>query len=416
MHVLVTGGGGYIGLELCRQLLERGDRVRVVDRFFFGIAPLEKLALDYPGHVEMITGDLRDWDDSWLDGIDGVSHLAGLSNDPTAEYNPDANWQMNAIATERLGAACKRMGVRGSSSVRRPRSTTASAPACSTSSRRSNRVAPIRSPSATVKKRLLAIADADFAPTIMRQGTVYGYSPRMRFDLVVNTFVRDAITRQKLFLHGGGWQWRPLVDVTDVARAHIIVLEAPLDVVGGEIFNLMQENYQVRQLAMLVAGSLLLIGRTMKLEGRAAANIVRDYRMTNLKMTQLTGFTPAVTVLESIDFMLKQLPIDDVAFLANPRHNNIAWMTMLEETHAAQRAVRLDLLTSRQSSVVYPRRMPPRVREVVRMLEEIGFRFKRRGKGDHTIYIRGNEEEVVDGGPNHEMPRVNGKNFVSDID
>ena len=67
MQFWSTGGGGYIGLELCRQLLERGDRVRVVDRFFFGVGPLEALALTYPGRVEIITGDLRAWDDAWLD-------------------------------------------------------------------------------------------------------------------------------------------------------------------------------------------------------------------------------------------------------------------------------------------------------------------------------------------------------------
>ena len=111
MHVLVTGGGGYIGLELCRRLLERGDRVRVVDRFFFGSAPLDALAAAHPGRLDVRMGDLRLWEDAWLDGIDGVSHLAGLSNDPTAEYNPDANWQMNAVATERLGDACKRRGI-----------------------------------------------------------------------------------------------------------------------------------------------------------------------------------------------------------------------------------------------------------------------------------------------------------------
>ena len=337
MHVLVTGGGGYIGLELCRQLLERGDRVRVVDRFFFGTAPLEALAARYEGKVEIVTGDLRDWSDAWLDGIDGVSHLSGLSNDPTAEYNPDANWQMNAIATERLGAACKRAGVKrlifgSSASVY-----DGLGPGMF------DELTPVEPRGAySISKKygedaLLALADADFAPTIMRQGTVYGFSPRMRFDLVVNTFVRDAITRQKLFLHGGGWQWRPLVDVTDVARGHIVALEAPLDVVGAQIFNLMQENYQVRQLAMLVAGSLLLLGRTIRLEDAPLPAIVRDYRMTNLKLTQTTGFTPAVTVLESIDTMLKAFPLDDVAWLTHPRHNNIAWMTMLEETHALQK-------------------------------------------------------------------------------
>jgi len=337
MHVLVTGGAGYIGVELCRQLLERGDRVRVVDRFFFGAAPLEALAHAHAGRLEVIMGDLRAWDDAWLEGIDGVSHLAGLSNDPTAEYNPDANWQMNALGTERLGAACKRRWVRrfvfGSSASLYD----------GIGPGMFDEHTPVEPRGAySISKRyaeeaLLALAGADFAPTILRQGTVYGYSPRMRFDLVVNTFVRDAIARQKLYLHGGGWQWRPLVDVSDVARAHIVMLDAPLDVVGGEIFNLMQENYQVRQLAMLVAGSLLLLGRTVKLEDAPLPNVVRDYRMTNLKMTQRTGFTPAVTVLESIDNMLNTLPLDDVAYLTDPRHNNIAWMTMLEETHAAQR-------------------------------------------------------------------------------
>jgi len=338
MHILVTGGGGYIGLELCRQLVDRGDRVRVIDRFFFGSRPLEELAAAHPGMVEIVTGDLRNWEPQWLAGIEGVSHLAGLSNDPTAEYNPDANWQMNAVATERLAHACKEAGVKrlvfGSSASLydglgpgmfdemtpvQPRG------AYSTSKR-------------WAEQALLALADDDFSPTIMRQGTVYGYSPRMRFDLVVNTFVKDAIVHKKLFLHGGGWQWRPLVDVSDVARAHVVALNAQLELVHGEIFNVMQENYQVRQLAMLVAGSLSLVGRIVELVEAPLPAFVRDYRMSNLKMTQRLAFTPAVTVLESIDTMLKRLPLDDIRSLTDPRQNNIAWMTLLEEVHTSQRA------------------------------------------------------------------------------
>jgi nucleoside-diphosphate-sugar epimerase len=337
MHVLVTGGGGYIGLELCRQLLDRGDRVRVVDRFFFGAAPLERLREESDGRLEILHGDLRDWDDAWLAGIDGVSHLAGLSNDPTAEYNPDANWQMNAVATEHLAAACRRRGVErfvfgSSASIYDgigPGMFDEASP-----------VQPRGAYSLSKKyaeEALQRMTGERFAPTILRQGTVYGYSPRMRFDLVVNTFLKDAITAKKLYLHGGGWQWRPLVDVSDVARAHILCLTAPADAVRGEIFNVMQENYQVRQLAMLVAGSLLLVGRQVELVDAPLPKIVRDYRMTNLKMTQRLGFTPAVTVLESIDDMLRRIPLDNVAALADPRHYNIAWMTVLEEVHASQR-------------------------------------------------------------------------------
>jgi nucleoside-diphosphate-sugar epimerase len=338
MRVLVTGGGGYIGLELCRQLLERGDDVRVVDRFFFGERPLMELAEGSDGRLTWVRGDVRELDDAWLEGIEGVSHLAGLSNDPTAEYNPEANWQMNAVATERLAEACKRHGIArfvfGSSaslydgigpgmfdehSEVRPRG------AYSISKKYG-------------EDALLALTDDRFAPAILRQGTVYGWSTRMRFDLVVNTFLKDAATVGKLYLHGGGWQWRPLVDVTDVARAHIAVLHAPLEAVRGEIYNVMQENYQVRQLAMLVAGSLSLRGRHVTLEEAPLPKLVRDYRMSNLKMTERLGFTPAVTVLESIDDMLQRLPLDDVGWLANPRWYNIAWMSVLEEAHAAQRS------------------------------------------------------------------------------
>jgi nucleoside-diphosphate-sugar epimerase len=337
MHVLVTGGGGYIGLELCRQLLNRGDRVRVVDRLFFGSGPLERLRDASGGRLDYIHGDIRHFEDAWLEGIEGVSHLAGLSNDPTAEYNPDANWQMNAVATERLAEACKRTGTRrlvfGSSASLYdgigPGMFDEETP-----------VAPRGAYSISKKyaeDALLALADADFAPVILRQGTVYGYSPRMRFDLVVNTFLKDAITSRKLFLHGGGWQWRPLVDVSDVARAHLACLDAPGADVHAQIFNVMQENYQVRQLAMLVAGSLSLRDRHVTLEEAPLPKIVRDYRMTNLKMTQRLGFTPAVTVLESIDEMLAKIPLDNVAALADPRNYNIAWMSVLEEVHAAQR-------------------------------------------------------------------------------
>jgi len=337
VHVLVTGGGGYIGLELCRMLLERGDTVRVVDRFFFGDAPLRALAERSGGRLAYRTGDVREVDEGWLDGIDGVSHLAGLSNDPTAEYNPAANWEMNAVATERLAEACKRRGIArfvfGSSASLYDGigpgmfdEQTAVQPRGAYSKSKKHG-----------EDALLRLADERFAPVILRQGTVYGWSPRMRFDLVVNTFLKDAVTVGKLYLHGGGWQWRPLVDVSDVARAHIAALHAPAGAVGGEIFNVMQENYQVRQLAMLVAGSLSLRGRHVTLEEAPLPALVRDYRMSNLKLTQRLGFTPAVTVLESIDAMLEKLPLDDVGWLANPRWYNIAWMSVLEEVHAAQR-------------------------------------------------------------------------------
>ena len=334
MRVLVTGGAGYIGVELVRLLLARGDDAVVVDRLYFGADPLA----EFGDRVRIIQADVRDFERAWLDGVDGVSHLAGLSNDPTAEYNPEANWQMNALATERLAQECAAAGV--------PRLVFGS------SASLYDGIGPgMFDEETNVEPRgaysrskhygegaLLAAAGAEFSPVILRQGTVYGYSPRMRFDLVVNTFVKDALLYRTLFLHGGGWQWRPLVDVRDVAAAHVAALIAPRERVHAQIFNVMQENYQVRQLAMLVAGSLALTGRPVELVDAPLPPIVRDYRCSNLKLTQALGSPhPGITVLESIDDMLKRLPIERYAEFAHPRHYNIAWMTLLEGTHASQR-------------------------------------------------------------------------------
>ncbi len=342
MRVLVTGGAGYIGAVLCRQLLEGGHRVVVLDRFFWGRKPLAGL------DVEIVSGDLRAFDDRWLAGIDAVCHLGGLSNDPTAEYNTAANWQMNAIATERLVAACKAHGIR--------RFTFASSASIYDSEASSNELehSPVMCDESTVvaprgaysisKKYaedvVLAHADDAFAPVIFRQGTVYGYSPRMRFDLVVNTFIKDAIVLHRLYLHGGGWMWRPLVDVEDVARVHVLALEAPLETIRGEIFNVLEENYQIRQLAMLVAGSLSLLDPPIRVELREAPlpALVRNYRMSNAKLSAALGFTPSRTVLESIQAMIALLPVDRVEEYGDPRHYNVKWMSLIEEVHDEQKA------------------------------------------------------------------------------
>jgi nucleoside-diphosphate-sugar epimerase len=332
VNVLVTGGAGYVGVELVRALLERGDAVTVVDRLYFGDEPLA----EFGGRVRVVQGDVRRLEGSWLDGIDAVSHLAGLSNDPTAEYNPAANWEMNAVATQRLGAACVAAGV--------PRLVFGSSASIYDGIGpgmydEQTEVSPRGAYSQSKKfaeDALLRQASSAFSPVVLRQGTVYGYSPRMRFDLVVNTFVKDALLYRKLFLHGGGWQWRPLVDVHDVARAHVEALTAPRERVHGEVFNVMQENYQVRQLAMLVAGSLALTGRQVDLVDAPLPPLVRDYRMSSVKMTQALGFTPQITVLESIDDLLRRLPLERYAELAHPRFYNIAWMTLLESVHGSQ--------------------------------------------------------------------------------
>ena len=324
--VLVTGGAGYIGSVLTRRLLDRGYRVRLLDRLYWGRKPLENV-LD---EVEIIEADVRDMPVSVLDGVAGVIHLAGLSNDPTAEYDPQANWQMNAIATETLGQRCVDRGVER----------LVFASSCSLYDGlppgMHDETAPIEPRGAYASSKrygelaLQGLVGEGLCPVIFRNGTVYGYSPRMRFDLVVNTFVKDALLKGELSLHGGGWMWRPLVDVNDVADAMIAGLEAPAEKVRGEIFNVLHSNYQIRELAMLVAGSVQMLGRTVTLAEHPAPKLTRDYECSNTKLASTLGFQPSRSVVEAISEILASIDVDPTN-LSDPRHYNIRWLELLSE-------------------------------------------------------------------------------------
>jgi nucleoside-diphosphate-sugar epimerase len=312
---------------LCERLLERGYKVRVLDRLWWGEEPLAALR----DRIELVNADVRDIPATALDGVDGVIHLAGLSNDPTAEYDPEANWEMNALATEALARSCLDRGIE--------RFVFASS--CSLYDGlppgMHDESAPIdpKGAYATSKRyaedRLLELAGEAFCPVLLRNGTVYGWSPRMRFDLVVNTFVKAALLDGRLELHGGGWMWRPLVDVRDVSDAMTLALEAPAQLVRGEIFNVLHSNYQIRELAMLVAGSVQLLGRSVTLEEVSAPALIRNYECSNSKLSMTLGFNPTRSVVEAVAALLAHIDVDDKTSLADPRHYNIRWLELLHE-------------------------------------------------------------------------------------
>ncbi|MBI5105939.1 MAG: SDR family oxidoreductase [Solirubrobacterales bacterium] len=325
--ILVAGGAGYIGCVLVPRLLERGYHVRLLDRLYFG----EDALAGFRDRVEVVRADVRDVPADALDGVDGVINLSGLSNDPTAEFNPEANWQMNAVATETLGRMCVDRGIEryvfasscslydglppGMHDERAPLEPRA---AYATSKR-------------YAEEKLLELAGEGLVPVLLRNGTVYGYSPRMRFDLVVNTFVKDALLNGKLLLHGGGWMWRPLVDVRDVSDAMIAAFEAPAEKVRGEIFNVVHSNYQIRELALIVAGSVQLAGHQVTLEEVPAPKLTRDYECSNVKLASTLGFVPRRSVLEAVTDLLERIDGWDRAKLTDPRHYNIRWLELLEE-------------------------------------------------------------------------------------
>lgn len=293
-----------------------------------------------PG-VELVNADVRRLPEGVFDGIDAVDHLAGFSNDPTAEFSPEANWQMNAVATDSIAALCRAARVRrlvfGSSC-----SLYDGADDSETLLDEQAPLAP-RGAYATSKhyseEALLRHASEDFEPVILRQATVFGPSPRMRFDLVVNAFVKDALVRQRLILHGGGRMWRPLISVDDLAAAHVACLEAPSELVAGETFNAVGSNYQVRELAEVVATALVKLGKPVALEDGPLPKIVRNYKCSGEKLRGRLNLdlatTPAMAVARLVDDY-GRAPIES---LGHPRYYNIAWMELLEQVRPAYQAM-----------------------------------------------------------------------------
>jgi nucleoside-diphosphate-sugar epimerase len=325
--VLVTGGGGYIGCVLVGRLLDRGYRVRVLDRLYWGEEPLASVR----DRIELVVADVRDIPDEALTGVDGVIHLAGLSNDPTAEYDPAVNWQMNALATEALGEACVERGIERVVLASSCSLYDGLPPAMHTEDTELKPRGPYAESKRYAEQKLLERVDRGLCPVILRNGTVYGWSQRMRFDLVVNTFVKDALLQERLILHGGGWMWRPLVDVEDASDAMIAALEAPADLVCGETFNVLHSNYQIRELAMLVAGSVQLLGRQVELVETVAPPRTRDYECSNAKLAERLGFVPVRSVVDAVSDLLERLDLEDRAYLSDPRHYNIRWLELLNE-------------------------------------------------------------------------------------
>ena len=327
--ILITGGAGYIGAVTVLELLDKGYAVRVLDKFLYGDYPLE----DVRSRVQCVQGDILNMDTALLEDIDAVIHLAGLSNDPTAEFNPAANRKLNTEATGNLAEHCKSCGIKrfifGSSCSVYDKGMMAEDTIQDENSIVEPRAAYATSKSAA-EQILLSMTDQHFQPTILRQGTVYGWSPRMRYDLVVNTFVRSAFENNKLTVHCGGEMWRPLVDVVDVARCYLACLQADLDKVGGEIFNLAHRNYRILELAHRVKKAL---EDTMQvdIEVEYGSRTARDYRVSTEKMSRVIGFRPQRDVTESAKGIAEKIQAGINADFYNPRYYNILWLELMVE-------------------------------------------------------------------------------------
>lgn len=330
---MVTGGAGYIGCVLVPNLLDAGYRVRVFDVMFYGDAGLDRVR----DRIEVVEGDIRSFPPELLDGTSAVINLAGLSTEPAAEYRPEANHEINFRAAVKLCRLAKEKKVRrfiqaSSGSIY---DVGAGHPEKDIIHDEDFPVAPFRVYSITkreAEKEILAMADHRFTPVVLRKGSVYGYSPRMRFDLVVNAFVLSAFQTGRLVLHNGGEMWRPLLSVQDAAAAYRLMLEAPAEQVRGEIFNVTNGNYRISELALRVRNKLAEIGIPCELEPEYIYRNLRSCQASGRKIAERLKFTPKVTVEESVGDLVGKIRDGSFHDISDPAYHNIRWLDLLEET------------------------------------------------------------------------------------
>jgi nucleoside-diphosphate-sugar epimerase len=311
MDVLVTGGGGYIGSVLIEMLLERGYKVKCIDRFFFGIEALSHVAGD--PNLEIIKDDIRWFDPSILRDVDVVIDLAALSNDPAGELDPSKTIEINYKGRVRVAMLAKKRGIE--------RYILASS--CSVygfqdevvnENSPTNPLTTYAKANVLAEQETLQLVDNNFCVTALRQATVYGLSPRMRFDLAINGMVLGFYTHGKIPIMRDGTQWRPFVHIRDTSRAFIMVLEAEKELVKGEIFNVgsNEQNYQIKPLAKLIASA---IGLPFNFEWYGSPD-KRSYRVDFSKIKDILGFKPKYTPKEGAkevyDALVKGKIKDDI--------------------------------------------------------------------------------------------------------
>jgi nucleoside-diphosphate-sugar epimerase len=320
VKILIAGGAGYVGSALVPRLLERGYELTVVDLLWFGN--------HLPDGVRVLDKDVLEVDAEDLAGCRRVVFLAGVSNDPMAEYSPSKNFVFNGAAPAYLAYMAKQAGVErfvyGSSCSVYGYSTDA---VCAedepTVCHYPYGISKLQGEAAALQLR-----DEAFSVISLRKGTVCGYSPRMRLDLVVNTMFRTALGDGRIVVRNPAI-WRPVLAIQDAVAAYVRAIEASPELSG--VFNVASGNYTVGEIGDSVKETMeARLGHKIDLEIRDEPEL-RSYKVSIEKAKRVLGFHPRHDVASIVADLFEHLPAFDD--FDNPLYSNIETFRRLEERH-----------------------------------------------------------------------------------
>ena len=295
--VLVIGGAGYLGSILCKKLLDEGYTVKAMDRLLFGPSGIEGLRKNKK--FTFLKGDIRNVSDiiRAIRDVDTVIHLAAIVGDPACDKDPKETLEVNYFATKNIIEVCKYFQI----------NRFIFASTCSVYGQNKNpnekldeksEITPGSLYAESKWKCEMAIAEAvdeNFSPTILRMGTLYGYSPNMRFDLSINVLTAKAILDREITILNGE-QWRPFLHLEDAVEAYLKCLEAPFERIKGKTFNVVSENYKIIDVARIIK-SIIPKSEIKIIKGERDK---RDYNASFEKISKELGFKPLFKIQDGV--------------------------------------------------------------------------------------------------------------------
>ena len=339
MKFLVTGGAGYLGAVLVPKLIARGHAVRVLDIGYFGLSHMKSLQ----PQVELVREDIRrvrsdrEFARELLQGCDAVVHLAAISNDPSADLHPDLTHQVNFEATAVLAEEAKAKKIRFlfSSSC----SVYGEADGLLTEKGKVNPLTVYAVSKVKCDQMLAELADPNWTPVSLRNGTLFGYSARMRFDLVINIFSLYGLLKNKITVFGDGLQWRPFLHVSDCARAFIHFAENPPGP-AYRVVNISNENMRVVDLIDVFKE----INPRLQVEFLPTVNPdKRDYAVDNKHMTA-AGFQALTSVRVGAEQLVDAIVSGLIPDPESIYYRNAKWLKELSRFDDREHADTLKLM------------------------------------------------------------------------